>query len=63
MNCDINISFILLTCDGIHVLLRCRGVARDPTDWRERDVGVQVQAQHEIMNLVRSVRERKRGRL
>ena len=49
----LNCAFIFLTCDSIHLLLRTRGVARDLSDGRERDVGVQVQAQHEIMHLVR----------
>lgn len=43
--------FILLTCDHVHLLLRWRGLVLDLADWREWDVCVQVQAQHEIMNL------------
>lgn len=39
------------TCDCIHLLLRWRVVICDLAEWRERDVCVQVQAQHEIMHL------------
>lgn len=42
---------IFLTCDGVHLVLRCLGVARDLIGRREREAGVQVQAQHEIMHL------------
>lgn len=44
--------FIFVTCHHVHFLLRCWGGAHDLIDRREWDVCVQVQAQHEIMNLV-----------
>lgn len=43
---------IHLTCDSIHLLLKVRVVAHDPTSRRKEYVGVQVEAQHEVMNLV-----------
>jgi len=48
---------VFLTCDGVHLVFRCGGVAQVLAARREREAGVQVEAQHEVMNLAAATGE------